>query len=59
MGIISKNKNSKGTLGLLTHTRLACTIDGISLGVLGSPCIGREEKKIAKSDRGRSGYPQN
>lgn len=45
LGIISKNKNSKGTLGLLTHTRLACTIDGIPLGVLGSPCIAPEVHK--------------
>lgn len=45
LGIISKNKNCKGTLGLLTHTRLACTIDGIPLGVLGSPCIAPEVHK--------------
>lgn len=45
LGVISKNKNSKGTRGLLTHTRLACTIDGIPLGVLGSPCIAPEVHK--------------
>lgn len=45
LGKIGKNKNSEGTLGLLTHTRLACTLDGIPLGVLGSPCIAPEIHK--------------
>jgi len=45
LGKIGKNKNSEGTLGLLTHSRLACTHDGIPLGVLGSPCIAPEIHK--------------
>lgn len=45
LGIISKNKNSKGTRGLQTHTRLACTVDGLPLGVLGSPCTAPEVHK--------------
>ena len=45
LGKIGKNKNSEGTLGLLTHTRLACTLDGIPLGILGSPCLAPEIHK--------------
>lgn len=45
LGKIGKNKNSEGTLGLLTHSRLACTLDGIPLGVLGSPCVAPEIHK--------------
>ena len=51
LGIISKNKGSEGTLGLLTHTRLACTTDGLPLGILGSPCSAPEVHKEKEKNR--------
>ncbi|MDF1880751.1 IS4 family transposase [Sulfurimonas sp. MAG313] len=56
LGLIAKNKNSKGTRGLSLHSTLVTTTDGAPLGITKSPCSAPKIYSKAQKEK-RKSYP--